>query len=139
MKNVLLKKIIMTILILIMTATVVLSLSTDVFAAGKKPSKSGSSTGMPTIGEIEGAGDDGTANTMGNIVGAVLYIIKIAAVGTALIMLAVLAMKYMSSAPSDRATIKKHAVVYVVGACVLFGAAGILNIIENFATQNIPD
>lgn len=133
MKNVLLKKIIMTILILIMTTTVVLSLSTDVFATG------GSSTGMPTIGSIEDAGDDGTANTMGNIVGAVLYIIKIAAVGTALIMLAVLAMKYMSSAPSDRATIKKHAVVYVVGACVLFGAAGILNIIENFATQNIPD
>ena len=94
---------------------------------------------MPKISDIENGGKGDTASSMQKIVGAVLYIIKIVAVGVALIMLAVLAMKYMTSAPSDRATIKKHAVVYVVGAIVLFGAAGILNIIENFATKNIPD
>ena len=33
-------------------------------------------------------------------------------------MLIVLAMKYMMSAPGERADIKKHAVVYVVGAVV---------------------
>ena len=54
-------------------------------------------------------------------------------------MLAVLAMKYMSAAPGEKATIKKHAAVYIVGAIVLFGAAGILNIIETFATKNIKE
>ena len=48
-------------------------------------------------------------------------------------MLAAVAMKYMSSAPGDRAEIKKHAVIYVVGAIVLFGSAGILEIIQKFA------
>jgi hypothetical protein len=52
-------------------------------------------------------------------------------------MLVVLAIKYMSAAPGDKAEIKKHAVVYVTGAIVLFGSAGILSIIEQFASTNI--
>ena len=52
-------------------------------------------------------------------------------------MLVVLAIKYMSAAPGDKADIKKHAVVYVTGAVVLFGSAGILSIIEKFASTNI--
>jgi uncharacterized membrane protein YadS len=72
-----------------------------------------------------------------NVVGAVLKVTRIIAVGIALIMLTVLAMKYMYSAPGEKATIKQHAVVYIVGAIVLFASAGILAIIENFATTNI--
>jgi hypothetical protein len=90
---------------------------------------------MPDISTIEGAGDASTANSVEKIVGAILYITKVIAVGVGLIMLTAVAIKYMSSAPGERATIKKHAVVYVVGACVLFGAAGILNIIQKFATN----
>lgn len=90
---------------------------------------------MPDISTIEGAGDASTANSVEKIVGAILYITKVIAVGIGLIMLTAVAIKYMSSAPGERATIKKHAVVYVVGACVLFGSAGILNIIQKFATN----
>ena len=50
-------------------------------------------------------------------------------------MLIVLAIKYISAAPNDKAEIKKHAVVYVVGAVILFGATVILEIIKNFALQ----
>lgn len=131
MKKVLLKKIVMIILVSILTTLIVFSLAPNIFADDGSV--------MPKISDIENGGKGDTASSMQKIVGAVLYIIKIVAIGVALIMLAVLAMKYMTSAPSDRATIKKHAVVYVVGAIVLFGAAGILNIIENFATKNIPD
>ena len=49
-------------------------------------------------------------------------------------MLIVLAMKYMLSAPSDRADIKKHAVVYVIGAVVMFACTGILEIIRSLST-----
>lgn len=48
-------------------------------------------------------------------------------------MLVVVAMKYMTAAPGDRADIKKHAVVYVVGAIIMFSVTGILGIVEKFA------
>lgn len=70
-----------------------------------------------------------------NAVGAVITITRSVATGVAIIMLIVLAMKYMTAAPGDRADIKKHAVVYVVGAVVLFATSGILGIIANFADK----
>ena len=39
-----------------------------------------------------------------------------------------------STAPWDKATIKNHAVVYVVGAIVMFACTGILGIIKQFAS-----
>ncbi len=69
--------------------------------------------------------------------GAVVVIFQIATTGIAVVMLIVLAMKYMFAAPGDKADIKKHAVVYVVGAVVLFAASGILQIIKVFASINI--
>ena len=44
----------------------------------------------------------------------------------------------MMAAPGDRADIKKHAVVYVVGAVVLFASTGILSIIQMFS-ESIND
>ena len=68
-----------------------------------------------------------------NIIGAIITIVQIIGTGVAIIMLIVLAIKYISAAPGDKADIKKHAVVYVVGAVVLFAASGILQIVKNFA------
>ena len=74
----------------------------------------------------------GITNT---IAGTVITVAKVACAGVAIIMLIVLAMKYMLSSVEDRATIKKHAVVYVVGAVVMFAASSILSIIEDFAAN----
>ena len=68
--------------------------------------------------------------------GTAIVIVRTVAVGVAFIMLLVLAIKYMTSAPSDRATIVKHAYVYIVGAVILFASSGILGIIAKFASQN---
>ena len=70
---------------------------------------------------------------------AAITIVQVVGTGIAIIMLIVLAMKYMLAAPGDKAEVKKHAVVYIVGAVVLFGAAGIWDIIETFATNNIKE
>ncbi len=82
-----------------------------------------------------------TENEMGKnvatIMGKVLFIVQVVGMGVAVIMLVVLAIKYISAAPSDKAEIKKHAVVYVVGAVVLFGASGIIEIIKKFAIENV--
>ena len=81
-------------------------------------------------------GDGGNATTsIRDASGGILNIVRVACVGIALIMLTVLGAKYMLAAPNDRAEIKKHAVVYVAGAIVIFAASGILGLIRTFATQ----
>lgn len=88
----------------------------------------------PTDKDITGVQDkSGAGVSIAVMIGILLNVIQVIAVGVAVIMLAVLAIKYMSAAPNDKAEIKKHAVVYVVGAVVLFGASGILQIIKQFA------
>lgn len=76
----------------------------------------------------------GAASSINTIIGSVITIVQVIGVGVAIIMLIVLAIKYISAAPGDKADIKKHAVVYVVGAIVLFAASGLLGIIKNFAS-----
>lgn len=68
-----------------------------------------------------------------NVAGIILGIVQIVAVAVAVIMLIVLAIKYISSAPDEKASIKKSAVTYVVGAVLLFGASGVLGLIKGFA------
>jgi len=75
----------------------------------------------------------GANDKVESVVGGIIHIARIIAIGVAVIMLIAVAMKYLTAAPGDKAEIKKHAVVYVVGAIVLFGASGILDIIANFA------
>ena len=78
--------------------------------------------------------DTGAASSINKIIGSIITIVQVVGVGVAIIMLIVLAIKYISAAPGDKADIKKHAVVYVVGAIVLFAASGLLGIIKNFAS-----
>jgi preprotein translocase subunit SecG len=77
-------------------------------------------------------GEDANSTVM-NAGGKILGLAQIVGVGVATIMLVVLAIKYMSSAPGDKAEIKKHAVVYVVGAILIYAASGVLAILQAFA------
>ena len=88
---------------------------------------------VDTKSVTNGATDtSGAAASINRIVGSVLTIVQVVGCGVAVIMLIVLAIKYISAAPGDKADIKKHAVVYVVGAVVLFAASGILGIVKKF-------
>lgn len=71
------------------------------------------------------------------ITGAILSVVKYVATGIALIMIVVIAAKYMIASAGDRADIKKHAVAYVTGALILFGSAAIVDILQEFAAENI--
>lgn len=84
-----------------------------------------------------GDGSGKTAQTFTSILNTILGITQIIGVAVAVIMLIVLAIKYISAAPGDKAEIKKHAVVYIVGAVVLFGASGILGIIKGFTAETV--
>lgn len=76
------------------------------------------------------------ANNSANLV---VSIMRIVGITIAVLMLLVLAIKYMTSAAGERADIKKHAIVYVVGAVLLFGAVGILGMINNLTTNALNE
>lgn len=108
--------------IALMVAMIAMCLSNVVFA-GDAPIPSGNTGG-------------GAATKIGEVLSVILGIAQVVGVAIAVIMLVVLAIKYISAAPGDKAEIKKHAVVYIVGAVVLFAAAGILQIIKTFVQDS---
>ena len=123
------KNVIKALVVALVAILMIASLSTYVSAISLDEIDEGTVT--------EGAQDtSGAADSLNRIIGAAITVVQVVGVGVAIIMLIVLAIKYISAAPGDKADIKKHAVVYVVGAVVLFAASGILGIVKNFA-QNV--
>ena len=122
-------KILSVILVAIM---LVASVSTIVLAGGEGE---GTTAASLSPGEIYRTASDTTDTTsvLSEMIGNVITVVQVIGIGVAIVMLIVLAIKYISAAPGDKADIKKHAVVYVVGAVVLFAASGILQIVKNFA------
>ena len=125
------RKIAKMLVVALLAVILVASLSQAVLATG------GMQLSEVTIGKVtDGAKDSsGAASSVNNIIGAVLTVAQVVGTGVAVIMLVVLAIKYIAAAPGDKAEIKKHAVVYVVGAVVLFAASSILGIVKNFASN----
>ncbi len=68
-----------------------------------------------------------------SIRGNAIAIMQVIGVSVAVVMLVVVAIKYMSSAPNDRAEVKKHLVPYAIGAIFIFGSVAIVQIIKGFA------
>ena len=63
----------------------------------------------------------------------VLSVVRYVGVGIAIIMLIVLAIKYMSTAPEAKAEMQKTLLPYFIGAVVLFAATSFVDIIRTFA------
>lgn len=100
-----------------------ISISTQVFA----------DAGFLDPSELDGVDKGGDiSNLVTNAAGTTVSVLRIAGVSIAVIMLLAIAMKYMISSAGDRADIKKHAIAYVVGAIVLFGATNIIAAIISF-------
>lgn len=117
------KKVLSILLVILMCAV---TLSTVVFAETNNPI---------APGDIESDVKTDAAQKVQSISGQILGIVQVIGVAVAVIMLIVLAITYISAAPNDKAEIKKHAVVYVTGAVVLFAASGLLGIIKSLAEQ----
>lgn len=83
------------------------------------------------------AKETGAAQSTQTLLWSVLGIVQVVAVSVAVIMLIILGIKYVSAAPGEKADIKQGAMVYVVGAILMFGATGIIQIIKGFAGSAI--
>ena len=129
------KRIISLFLVVILIVSVILTLMP--ISLGDGPTSAGKEIEDFINGNTEPADETLPDKTL-EFAGAIITIFQLVGVGVAVIMLIVLAMKYMIAAPGDKADIKKHAVPYIVGAVCLFAGAGILQIIETFA-NNLND
>ena len=106
----------------VLIITTILSAFSMVFATATEPN-------IPTGIAPTGASD------VSNIAGMVIYVIQIIAFAAAVIMLIFVGIKFLTASPEGKAEIKKTAVIYVVGAILLFAATGILGIVRNLASS----
>lgn len=123
------RKVMKVVSILLMVLMVVAMLSTSAFAS--------SWDNIDTDMFANTKDESGATGSATNLIGAIISIVQVVGMGVAIIMLIVMAIKYISAAPSEKAEIKKGMTIYIVGAIVLFAASGILGIIKNFASSNI--
>ena len=84
-------------------------------------------------GTNTGISGTGLDTTVKNIIGIVQFICYAAAV----ILLVILGVKWISAAPDAKADIKKSAVIYVVGAALVFAAGAILQVIKKVADNTV--
>lgn len=64
------------------------------------------------------------------IIGTILSVVRTIAAAVAIVILVVIACKYLLASAGDRADIKKYAVNYIIGAIIMFSASGLMGIIK---------
>ena len=121
MGNMTMKRIAKILTVLIIIATIATMLSA-VFAEGA----------ADVLGKLKGNTGAATAvtKTANNIIGIVQVICYAAAV----IMLVILGVKFIIASPEAKADIKKSAIMYVIGAIIVFAAGALLGVILNLST-----
>lgn len=89
---------------------------------------------LETIESSTQVPDEVTNLTKGTI-GSAISVIRIVASGALVIIIVVIAIKYMTSSAGDRADIKKHAVAYVIAALIIFGSSVIIEVLVELAGE----
>ena len=80
-------------------------------------------------------GDMATNKRAQNLGNVILGIVVAAGVAVAFVMLIANGIKYISAAPNEKADIKKHMLVYLFGAIVLFAGGSIVHFIAEFIEE----
>lgn len=123
------KRILTKILSIILIAMFIGSIATSVFAGGVFLDAS-------NFDSVQGKAPK-VSKLANSAAGTVVSVLRIAGVTIAVVMLLTIAIKYMLSSAGDRADLKKHAVAYVVGAVVLFGATNIIAALVDFTDKTL--
>ena len=130
-----LKFIIASILIVLLTSIImpVCSLAIDKEYTNSKQFDSYTSWANKNIGNTNGS----IAKILKSTFGVLLKLARIIALGWAIIMLIAVAIKYMSGSAHVKAQLKTDIPTYLIGAAILFGASGIITIIQWFVDDFI--
>ncbi len=90
---------------------------------------------LNTFRTMDNVGDNtNTSDTAHKVMSTIVVSVQVVAIGIAIIVLVILAIKYMLASVNERAELKKSMTVYVIGAIIVFAATGIFNIISKFAS-----
>lgn len=84
---------------------------------------------------INGSGTSPIDTQIRGASGNIIWVVQAVGYAAATIILVVLAIKYLAASPSDKAEIKKSAMIWVVGAIILFAGSFILTMIQTFSKQ----
>ena len=114
-------------LIIVLIALISLSIISNVSFASDVLSQF---NGNPTGGVVGGS-------KVSIIMASILQVVRIVGSGLAVAILLVLGIKYTIASASDRADIKKSATAYVIGAIIMFGASGLLGIIQEIIEKSL--
>lgn len=87
------------------------------------------------IGQLDSNKNESTdaSDSVKNTGIVIIKVIKISGTGIAVLMLLYIAIKYMMVSPSEKAEFKKTALIYVVGAIVLFAAPRLVELVMDLA------
>ncbi|MBR2705596.1 MAG: hypothetical protein IKG14_00815 [Clostridia bacterium] len=80
------------------------------------------------------SGDTGKASPLSNATTGIIGIVQYICYAAAVILLVILGVRFMTASPEGKAEIKKSAIIYVIGAVLVFAAGLILGLIVNTAT-----
>lgn len=83
--------------------------------------------------------DEEIETTTINFLANIIDVVQIVCVGISIIVMIVLAIKYMGAAPDGKAEIKKNMVTYGIGAVIVFSAASLIDIIVKFFVGNLQE
>ena len=87
---------------------------------------------------FDGTGDKSKAtNDISSLLSSTINFFQVIGLGIGIIMLIVIAIKWIYAAPSGKAQIAKTSKYYVLGSVFILTAVAILQIIKNFTVQNI--
>ncbi len=80
-------------------------------------------------------GDPGATTKLQGPVTRVIGIVQLICYAAAVILIVILGVKFMTASPDGKAEIKKSAIIYVVGAVLVFAAGALLNLLKNVGTD----
>ena len=81
--------------------------------------------------------DISATSSITGIIGKIIGIVQVICYAAAIIMLIILGVQFITASPEGKATIKKSAIQYVIGAIIVFAAGTLLGIIANMSNSAI--
>lgn len=109
------------IFLIILTIVLILSMSLTTYA-------------KIDVSKLDGIGNIGSGTgELSKISGRVLGVLYAVAVAVSIGMILVIGIKYITSSPDEKATLKARAVPYLIGAVLIFGTANIVRFIQKLS------
>ena len=76
-----------------------------------------------------------SGGVLNKVAGQVLKLVQVIGIGVAVIMIVIIAIKFMMAAPAEKADVKKQLVGYTIGVIIIVAVVGLLQIFASMGAQ----